>query len=250
MSKINDGIIRLQTVDSTNSFAEKLLKQEEVPEGTIIWAHQQTAGKGQGENQWISPPGENLTFSMILYPRFLPPDQQFLLNMTVTLAILDFLNSLDKEEQFLIKWPNDIYHGTRKLAGILINNILTGSLFAASIIGIGININQTVFDSSLPDPTSLKLILGCETDLQTAINRLIVYLQLRYTELQNNLMAQLNHQYLLNLLGYNKIRKYRTERGLFMGKIRKVDSFGRLIITTLNNEELVFAHKEIEYIFD
>ena len=84
-------IIEIDRVDSTNSYAERLLKERKIPEGTIIWAQEQTAGKGQGNNVWLSESSKNLTISMILYPRFLPVDQQFILNKAVSLGVIDFV---------------------------------------------------------------------------------------------------------------------------------------------------------------
>jgi BirA family biotin operon repressor/biotin-[acetyl-CoA-carboxylase] ligase len=125
-------IIELDSIDSTNSFAERLIKEKEVQEGIIIWAHEQTAGKGQGENVWLSEPGKNLTLSMILYPRFLPVDRQFLLNKAISLGVIDFVHTLLPPESVKIKWPNDICQNYSKLGGILISNIITGNYFSTS----------------------------------------------------------------------------------------------------------------------
>jgi BirA family biotin operon repressor/biotin-[acetyl-CoA-carboxylase] ligase len=127
-------IIEIAKVDSTNLYAERLVNEQNVPEGTIILTHEQTAGKGQGENVWLSEPFKNLTISMILYPRFLPIDQQFLLNEAVSLGVIDFIHTLLPQGSCKVKWPNDICYNSSKLAGILINNTISGSSFVTSII--------------------------------------------------------------------------------------------------------------------
>ena len=125
----SDKIIEVKIIDSTNCYAEKILKENKVPEGTIIRAFEQISGKGQGENKWLSEPGKNLTISLILYPRFLPIEHQFILNKSVSLGVLDFVHTILPAGSCKIKWPNDIYSGSLKLGGILIINTVSGSSF-------------------------------------------------------------------------------------------------------------------------
>ena len=125
-------------------------------EGDIIWAERQTAGRGQRGHTWQSNEGENLTFTALLEPTFLPPSEQFSLLQVVALAMADMLSEYGIEAK--IKWTNDIYVGNKKLVGILMEHKLHGSQIGRTIAGIGININQTEFDPSLPNPTSMRLI--------------------------------------------------------------------------------------------
>ena len=242
-------IVELKSVDSTNSYSERLLKEKEVQEGTAIWAHEQSAGKGQGKNTWLSEPYKNLTFSLILHPRFLPIDQQFYLNKVVSLGILDFIKMISLEKEFRIKWPNDIYFKYSKLGGVLINVTISGSLLETAIIGIGININQTRFDTQLPNPVSLRQITNIDFDLKEVLNKLINQLYKRYEMLKNGMKDELDEEYKSNLLGIQVLRNYNTDKGSVEGIIIGVDSFGRLILKTGNGTEMIFAHKEIEYIF-
>ena len=183
---------------------------------------------------------------MILYPRFLPVESQFMLNKSVSLAVLDFVHTLLPPGSCKIKWPNDIYSGFSKLGGILINNTISGYSFDTSVIGIGININQTRFDPALPNPISVKQILSRETDIEHVMMTLTEKLDHRYLQLKKGDFYLLDDQYRDNLLGINEERTFRKGGDIFNGFIRDVDLFGRLIIETGNNRRLTFSHKEVE----
>ena len=241
-------IIEIGRVDSTNLYAERLVNEQNVPEGTIILTHEQTAGKGQGENVWLSEPFKNLTISMILHPRFLPVDQQFLLNEAVSLGVIDFIHTLLPQGSCKVKWPNDICYKSSKLAGILINNTISGSSFDTSIIGIGININQTRFDPALPNPISVKQLISKETDIGQGLIALIGKLDHRYDQLTKGYSELLRQEYKDNLLGIDQERKFKKDLDVFNGFIRDVDLFGRLIIETADNKRLTFSHREVEFL--
>lgn len=242
-------IIELDLVDSTNLYAWRLLKTGRVDEGTVIWAHRQTAGKGQGENKWISQSGKNITITMILFPHFLPIESQFLLNKSVSLAVLDFVHTLLPTGSCKIKWPNDIYFGFSKLGGILINHTISGYSFDSSLIGIGININQTRFDPVLPNPISIKQLISEESDIGHGLIELMGKLDFRYHQLKKGDFSQIDLEYRDNLLGIDEERKFIKDADVFNGFIRDVDLFGRLIIETSENKRLTFSHKEIELLF-
>ena len=142
-------IYRIDETTSTNDEA----RDAKYRHGDIVWAERQTAGRGQRGHTWTSPEGENLTFSMVLEPRFLPVGEQFLLSEAVTLALTDTLAAYGIDTR--IKWTNDIYVGDRKLVGILIEHNHAGASLSRTIAGIGINVNQTAFDPALPNPVSL-----------------------------------------------------------------------------------------------
>lgn len=248
-NSFNTRIIELDQIDSTNLYAWQLLKTERVIEGTVIWAHRQMAGKGQGENKWISQSGKNITISLILYPRFLPIESQFMLNKSVSLAVLDFVHTLLPIGSCKIKWPNDIYFGFSKLGGILINNTISGSSFETSIIGIGININQTQFDPALPNPISIKQLLSKETDIGHGLIALIEKLDHRYSQLKEGAVDNLDEEYRNCLLGFGEYRAYKIQGEIIQGIIRDIDPFGQLILETSDQVLRTFAHKEIEFIF-
>ena len=158
--------IWLDTIDSTNS--EALRRLPELESGTVLAAREQTAGRGQRGNTWFTEPGKNLTFSIVL--KFgeggLPPlraTEAFWLNYVISVAVADFLQS--HAIWCKVKWPNDVYVGKNKICGILIENALTGNGLAASVIGIGLNINQREFPQ-LANATSLWSLTGEEYPLE------------------------------------------------------------------------------------
>ncbi|MCM1066141.1 MAG: biotin--[acetyl-CoA-carboxylase] ligase [Muribaculaceae bacterium] len=150
---------------STNS---ELAARIDAPHGAVLVAVEQTAGRGQRGNSWEAEPGKNLTFSQLLRPSRLPAARQFELSMAVSLAIAEAIDGLLPEGVCTsIKWPNDIYIGTGKVCGILIENKLAGALIERSIAGIGINVNQQIFLSDAPNPTSIIMHNGGrDTDLR------------------------------------------------------------------------------------
>jgi len=242
-------LIELQTVDSTNLYAEQLLKTQKVPEGTIIFAHDQTSGKGQGENNWESEPRKNATFSLVLYPKFLSPGQQFLLNKVIALGVLDFLHRVTVEQKLSIKWPNDIYAENRKIGGILIQNTLCGTIYESCIAGIGVNINQETFNSSLPNPVSLKQITGKDYPVKDAVDLIVECIDIRYRQLQKGSSELPDSEYRDQLFGINEWRDYFVDKKMIKGKIRDVNESGMLIMEMKNGSKRVFNHGEILFIF-
>ena len=144
----------LEQTDSTNNRAA----ESRYGAGDVVIAERQEAGRGQRGNSWSSTPGENLTFSVVLRPDFLPAERQFRISKAVALAVADTIAEAGLRPA--IKWPNDIYIGDRKVTGILIENDLMGPYLSRSVIGIGLNVNQTRFDPALPNPTSLAAEAG------------------------------------------------------------------------------------------
>src|SRR5690606_17607252 len=129
-------------------FKSLMSKSEPLAEGTVIMADDQFAGRGQQESTWISAPGKNLTFSLLLKPGFLTITQQFKLNMVVCNALRNAISTFS-QRNIAFKWPNDLYYDHKKLGGILIENMLAGNTYKASIVGIGINVNQLEFSGLL-----------------------------------------------------------------------------------------------------
>ena len=156
--KNKHDIIWLEEVDSTNEEARRRIS--DIDNLSVVSAVRQTAGRGQRGNRWQSADGENLTFSIVLkfgadQLESMAASGQFVISEVAALSVVDFLARHDIEAK--IKWPNDIYVGDKKICGILIENALKGNCLSHSIVGIGLNVNQTVFDPSLPNPTSMAL---------------------------------------------------------------------------------------------
>ena len=156
--------IELNSVDSTNNYAMQQAKSGLAKHGTAYFAHEQTAGKGQRNKHWLSAKDENIILSVILDASGLLLSQQISLNVIAALAALNLFNNYTTKN-FKIKWPNDIYWQDRKTGGILIENIIAGDVWKYSIVGFGLNINQTAFDTSLKNPVSLKQITGNTYDI-------------------------------------------------------------------------------------
>ena len=146
---VGRNVIRLDTVNSTNTYATNQLAKSRLPEGTAIVAAEQTQGRGYSGNQWKSEKGMNLLLSVVLYPVFLAPRQHFFLNQVASLAIAETLQAYLPVKDVKIKWPNDVFIGDKKAAGILIENSVKGNIIQHAVPGMGINVNQTEFDPAL-----------------------------------------------------------------------------------------------------
>jgi BirA family biotin operon repressor/biotin-[acetyl-CoA-carboxylase] ligase len=241
--------IELQTVNSTNTYAEKLLESGEVKEGTVIYAHEQTSGKGQGDNSWESSPGQNATFSFILFPEFLHPENVFLLNKTISLGMIDFLSQFVQDHKLSVKWPNDIYFSSFKIGGILIQNTICGSRFESCIAGIGLNLNQGYFSPDLPNPVSLKQITGKEFPVTDAIHKIVDCIDDRYLQLRLGLIQVLDNEYQKRLLGLNDWRDYFVNKKVIKGKVTGVDESGRLVLEMLDGSIRYLNHGEVKFSF-
>lgn len=246
----DDKIIKLSNVNSTNEFANEILKENAPTEGCVIWGISQTNGKGQKGNTWDTEEGKNLTFTIILYPNMIEPSQQFLLNKAISLGIIDFLKSHLDEELLHIKWPNDIYAGKSKIAGILIENQILGNSIQSSIIGIGLNINQLKFSSNIPNPISIKLVTGIDLNIEIALYQLLHEIEKRITNLYNSDIESLNNDYLNSLLNYQKYKKYFWNNIEIEAMIIAISEFGQLILKTKEDKIIKCNFKEIVFLPD
>jgi len=247
MTLKNYNIIRLREVESTNSYAKKLLQDGKPDEGSMIIADFQTAGKGQDKNSWESEAGKNILASLILYPDFLYVAMQFSLSMSISLGIIDFLEEYLPDEDIHIKWPNDIYARNKKIGGILIQNEVMGNSFQHSIAGIGLNVNQAQFQSDPPNPVSLSMITGKTYSLLEASERLHACLMKRYQQLKLILFDQLRAEYHDKLLGMQEWRKYTYLGKQIKAKITGITEFGRLLLET-ESGKIECDLKEIAFI--
>ena len=162
-------ITRFKTLDSTNKYLQNLLEECVDIVDNVVVTEFQSSGRGQGKNVWESEAGKNLLFSLALDMSCLKAENQFLLTQMVSVTMIDVLKKYLPEESLFIKWPNDIYFNNKKIAGILIKNEIKGMMLGTSIIGIGLNVNQTSFDENLPNPISMKMITGNDYDLEAIL---------------------------------------------------------------------------------
>jgi BirA family biotin operon repressor/biotin-[acetyl-CoA-carboxylase] ligase len=235
----------LPSCHSTNEIAQEILRQD-AKEGTIVITDDQFAGKGQKGNDWISEPGQNLTFSLILKPREIEPKQQFLITVAVSLAIKNALE-IYLPGEVLIKWPNDIYFKSKKLAGLLIENTLRGTRFESCIVGLGLNVNQEVFANSL-NASSMAREANKQFDRNEIFNQLLVEIDKYYSLVKMSKGHRLMPKYHAALLGCGVVMRFRESGKEFDGVIEGTDDFGRLIITR-DGETVLFQHKEVEMLF-
>lgn len=238
-------IIHLSEIDSTNNYTIQLIRQSVMSEGGVVITDNQYQGRGQRGNLWLTEEKQNLTFSLYLKPKFLPLSQQFLLSKCICLGLVDFLTELGIEN-CMVKWPNDIYVGNKKIGGILIENLVQSN-FYHSIVGIGLNVNQTKFEG-LESVTSILSETGKIHDLRILLEQMCNNLERRYLKFTQNIHS-VNEEYLKYLYQKDVVAKYSDEKGVFSGKIIGVDPIGQLIVKKQNQEkESTYSMKEITFL--
>jgi BirA family biotin operon repressor/biotin-[acetyl-CoA-carboxylase] ligase len=220
--------IKHDNLSSTNTFLSELLNTRKLDEGTVVIADYQDAGRGLGEHSWVSRRGENLLMSLLLFPAFLSASRQFHLSRVVSLALCDALESLGLDS--VIKWPNDVLSAKGKIAGILIEHGVVEGKISHTVIGIGLNLNQTKFPSFPLDASSVLLETGRRSDVR-AVGELVEDLLLsRYNALKEGSEESLERDYLEHLYLAGVPTVFRTAEGIFEGTIRGVNEFGELLV--------------------
>lgn len=236
-------IYRIDKTTSTNDDA----REARYRHGDVIWAEEQTAGRGQRGHKWESRTGDNLTFSVVLTPEFLPVADQFLLSEVVTLALVETF--ADYGISTCIKWTNDIYAGDGKLVGILIEHMLSGERFGRTIAGIGINVNQAEFDPALPNPVSMRQLSGMKYSREEVLNRFVAHLTALYEELRGGGRERIQRLYRLNMYHLDEEHTYALPSGeQFRGTIRGVEPSGHLLLEHTDGTLHRYAFKEVEFV--
>ncbi len=243
MAERYNNIIEFDEISSTNNYANDLVLQKIVPDFTIIKTNFQTKGRGQIGNSWISNKGDNLLFSIILHPTHLQASNQFILSQCVALALRDTIANFCKN--VCVKWPNDIYVNDKKIAGILIENKLLGKQIESSIIGIGLNVNQTNFVGA-PNPTSLALECPnlCPFNIDDLLFKFLDIFKSYYFESQQN-EQEIKSKYFQNLYLLKKLHTFEDSIGQFDGFITNIAPDGRLLIVDTENKERWYYFKEV-----
>ncbi|MEP7262959.1 MAG: biotin--[acetyl-CoA-carboxylase] ligase [Bacteroidota bacterium] len=240
-------VINLEQVTSTNEFAQELLRDHQVVNGTCISATFQTAGKGQRGNTWYSKRDENITLSIIFLPDRFLVSRHFMLNVAFSLGLRDYLLTAGVKN-ILVKWPNDIVAGGKKLSGILIENAIRGELICSIVAGFGINVNQVVFDESLLKPaTSICLETGNKLDIKQELEKVLSFIYNRYDQLQSGNDELLMGEYKNVLYRIHQSATYKTDSEIWTGVIRNVTREGLLEIQRDDGKELQFGFKQIEF---
>lgn len=238
-------IRKISATPSTNSHLKGLLKAEQLPDGFVLFAEVQTAGRGQMGSSWQSQKGKSLTFSVFKQLHGFEIENQFYLSKVVSLAVYDTLKYFQIPE-IKIKWPNDILSADKKLCGILIENIIQQQAIKGCIIGVGINVNEETF-SNLPNATSMKLQTGIFFIIYEVLSRFLEILNPKWQMIERKQFSEIDILYFDLLYRRNKISVFENARDeRFNGKIRGVSHEGKLLVESENDEVIAFDLKEIK----
>ena len=238
---IGQKIISLSVVDSTNNYTAKLHSAHEIDHGAVILAENQSNGRGQRGTEWQSEPGKNLTFSFLLTDFNLSVMDQFRLNQLTSLALINALS--DKNVEAKIKWPNDIYVGSDKIAGMLIENSVGSEGLKSSIVGVGLNINQSDFGKL--KATSIKLQKDSDQNIHEVLFSIIYHFNELFDLLDQPEL--LSSKYLENLIGVKDSVTFSYNDSEFSGKVKELDEIGRIILTADGKDHGPFSLKEVSF---
>jgi len=230
----------LPTTDSTNNHAMNEARLGQTSDGAAYFALDQYQGKGQRDKTWNSKPGENIILSVVKDCSGLHLNNQFQLSVAVALACFDFFSAYAGDET-RIKWPNDIYWRDRKAGGILIENMVKSDRWGKAIIGMGININQTTFDTIEGKPVSLKQITGKSFDPISLAKELCQHLEHRFLVLENKPFDQLLSAYNDQLYKKDELVPFKRNNIQFQAKVNGVDKDGHLLIMHGMEERIRFG---------
>lgn len=244
-----DQFQHFHSIPSTNQYAVELLSKSNPKPFTVISADFQSAGVGQIGSKWVSEPGQNVLMSIIVYPDFINVSESFKLQFLASMACVEVLTPLVPEHELSVKWPNDILVDHRKIAGVLIRNIFIGNAIRNSVIGIGLNVNQTQFPNTLTDATSLKSIMGKEFSVPEIRQKLFQKFQALYRLLEQG--KSLKEVYLMMLYGYGEEFAYfdLTDQSYKQGEIVDVQGSGHLLVRVSDGVER-YDFKEIKFLMD
>jgi BirA family transcriptional regulator, biotin operon repressor / biotin---[acetyl-CoA-carboxylase] ligase len=235
----------IDNTDSTNEYIKSLYSEKIPEEGAAVATFNQTNGRGQVGNKWLSNPGDNICYSIIFRPDNIPAMNQFIISQAIALSVKSFLDRYI--QNVFIKWPNDIFWKTRKIAGILIENQLRGSSISYSIAGIGININQNQFSEEIPNAVSLKQITGLNYDLINLTEELhnLIFMTINNLSLDKN--EEIQRYYLNNMFRRDGFHNFTDKNGNFKAKIRGVSAQGNLIIELEDKNIRTYGFKDVQF---
>lgn len=246
---VGTNIIFLPEVDSTNSYAIGLLKNVNLPEGTVVHTAHQTAGRGQRGNVWNTLPHADITASIVLNPVFLPLKKQFFLYQVAALACYDVLAEIlnGSHNDIKIKWPNDILVNGKKIAGILIENVVMNGAIARSVVGIGLNIARRTFPPGV-NATSLEALTGKTFQRDEILRRLCYHLEKNYLFLRSGKSEELCQRYLTRLFAKDEWRDFENGGSPTSYFVKGVDKHGYLLLMDKDGKEHSFDVQEIKWV--
>jgi BirA family biotin operon repressor/biotin-[acetyl-CoA-carboxylase] ligase len=238
--------IELDTVGSTNGFAKNLLNSKKIDSNTVVFTYSQTQGKGCGTNSWHSEDNKNILFSLIYFFDNIEADQHFLISVAVSLGICDYIKN--KGINCEIKWPNDIFVNNKKLCGILIENSIQGNFIQNSIIGVGININQTCFPNFLNNAISVSNVTNKQYNLEEEITEVSNIIFNRLNNIKNTHFGELKSEYLSKLYRFNIFENYKLNFEIMTLKIIDVELDGHIVVEDKSGYTHKYYFKELEFI--
>lgn len=242
------NIIKLNATDSTNTYLKLLVHETVVKDQTVVLAENQQKGRGQMGNGWLSRKGQSLTFSVFKRFNGLLAENQFIISIAVSLAIVKAFRDLGAP-RVSIKWPNDILSGNKKIAGILIENVLEGPYVKHAVIGIGINVNEVDFPG-LPQASSLKLEMGRTLPLEEVLKIVLENSFDKLNSIPNQDFSEARKIYELNMFRKDTISVFENAEGLrFNGIIKGISEIGELLMETENDSVGKFQLKELKLIY-
>lgn len=238
-------INKIDAIDSTNLALKRKYHKGLTKHGEVLWALDQVKGKGQRNSQWVSEPNKNLTFSIFLAQDKLMLDSIFVLNCWVALAVKNALTSFGIP-CVSIKWPNDILSENKKICGLLIENLYRGKKFEASIVGIGLNVNQINF-GELSRASSMRLCSGRAFNLEEVLQQILKQLDQIF---QSRLSLPASFKaYNKALFGLGVQRSFLEDGKAFLATVEEVNQQGDLVLKTADNKRRYFQHKTIEWVY-
>ena len=240
---IKYNIKHLDIIDSTNSYAINLRESKDFKDGLVITTNFQKKGQGQRGSIWESQKGKNILLSSV-FEFNISIKKQFDICKLVSLSLIKLLSNLNIYAK--IKWPNDILVNNKKIAGILINNIISKDLISYSVIGIGLNVNQHVFNKYIPMATSIFLETGLQNNIEEIQYKLLE--QIKFDIVNYFQSKNISSKYLDFLYRINKVSFFESGSQKFNGIIRGVEDSGLLIVEK-ENEIIKFNTKEIKILF-
>jgi BirA family biotin operon repressor/biotin-[acetyl-CoA-carboxylase] ligase len=235
--------IHLPETDSTNRLLHSLNEAEDLPSGSIILADFQTAGHGQAGNAWESEAGKNLTFSILFRPADVPAGRSFVISEMASLSVKYTLDEYLPD--ITVKWPNDVYCKDRKITGILIENTVVQSKISYSVIGIGINVNQTAFSGNAPNPVSMAQVTGRSYDRTDLMEDFRQQFARQSARVNNLCFDPIHRDYLQSVYRKGGYYRYADKDGPFEAKIDDIEPSGHLILARTDGSRSRYAFKEV-----
>ena len=247
---IGRNTIFLPQVNSTNSYAIEMLKNVNLAEGTVVHAAEQTEGRGQRGSVWNAEKASNLTASLVIKPTFLDLKNQHYLYKISALACYDVLAELLDSSQFdiKIKWPNDILVNKQKIAGILIENNISGTQLSWSVIGVGFNVNQTLFNETF-NATSLKNLVNKDVDVNHLLQLFCKYFEKYYLQLKNNKLELIQEEYLKHFFMLHNWMDFLIEGEEKSLYVRGVGEEGLLWLKDSNDRSIYLDVKQVKWLY-